>query len=343
MTLNLSMESFAAAVNSPAAGSEKQASPAAAATDAASTLRRWFGVDFTILDGGSGDVLHLASDQPCRDWSVRAELCQEVARRGQAEFIEEDHPLLLLAVPVHQGAVSLIGVAAFLTRSAETDAEIARAASFLRCDAEEARRWVYRQSVTSPDMLERLAALVLGRLESERRIETLESEVDKLSLHVASTYEEISLIYRLTQNLRINAQETELGRMALEWLVEIMPCEGMALLLLPCQTGSRGKTETEGEPRLITYGHCPIGQDTFLQMVRGIGRPLGRPSGRGQSHARFQRPLEHPANPAVDSRADWRGSPALRLSGRIQSLGRPRVRHRRGRPAQLRGCHPRHP
>src|SRR5687767_5106878 len=109
MTLNLSMDSLAAAVNLLAAGSEKLASPAAAATDAASVLRRWFGVDFTILDGASGDVLYLATDQPCRDWTYRAELCQEVARRGQAEFIEEDHPLLMLAVPVNQGARSLVG------------------------------------------------------------------------------------------------------------------------------------------------------------------------------------------------------------------------------------------
>ena len=45
--------------------------------------RQWLGVDFTVIDGNSGEVLYLASDQPCRDWTGRAELCQEVARRGK--------------------------------------------------------------------------------------------------------------------------------------------------------------------------------------------------------------------------------------------------------------------
>jgi hypothetical protein len=272
MTLNLIGDALAAAAASPPADArEAPARPAADAAETASMLRHWFGVDFTIIDGSSGNVLRVATDQPCQDWSYRAEVCQEVARRGQPEFIEEDHPLLMLAVPVPRGETGLVGVATFLTRSLETEAEIARAAGFLRCDAQAARHWSYRQSVTSGDMLERLSTLVLGRLESERRIETLESEVDKLSLHVASTYEEISLIYRLTQNLRINAQEAELGRMALEWLVEIMPCEGMALLLLPCQSAPHRETKADGEPRLITNGHCPVSQAEFLELVEELG------------------------------------------------------------------------
>jgi HD-GYP domain-containing protein (c-di-GMP phosphodiesterase class II) len=147
----------------------------------------------------------------------------------------------------------------------------------LRCDAEAAQSWACRQSIISGEMLHRLATLVLSRLEAQQRIQSLQNEADQLSLHIASTYEEISLIFRLTQNLRIGSQEAELGRTALKWLVEIMPFEGLALWLLPQQNDSRNEQD-KSEPWLITAGNCPLEREAFLQMVDELGaRPDGHP------------------------------------------------------------------
>src|SRR5690606_30224218 len=129
-----------------------------------------FGVDFTMLDGNTGDVLYLASDQPCGDWSYRAELCREVARRGSPEVIEEDHPLLMLAFPLPSEGESLVAAAAFLSQPLAGDEELTRAARFLACDVEQARQWAYRQSPISGGMLLRLASAVQARLESEQLV-----------------------------------------------------------------------------------------------------------------------------------------------------------------------------
>ena len=62
-------------------------------------LQRRFGVRFALLDGLTGDV-QCVGQQPALDWSVRAELVREVARRGTPEFIDDDDPFLVLAIPL---------------------------------------------------------------------------------------------------------------------------------------------------------------------------------------------------------------------------------------------------
>ena len=46
-------------------------------------LRHWFGREFSLLDGRSGDLLHCAveglGDHREHDWGARGEVCREVA------------------------------------------------------------------------------------------------------------------------------------------------------------------------------------------------------------------------------------------------------------------------
>ena len=82
-----------------------------------SLVERTYGVEFTILDGASGEVLYAAPGQPPREWETRAEICREVARRGTPEFLDDEDPLVTMALPLTdaQGEQTL-AVATFLTR-----------------------------------------------------------------------------------------------------------------------------------------------------------------------------------------------------------------------------------
>jgi hypothetical protein len=236
------------------------------AAHVASMLKRWLGAEFSIIDPDTTNVLLQAPDQPCTYWNGRSVLCQAVARRRRAEFIEEVHPLLLLAIPVPVARdTQLIGVAAFTSRPLTSDEDFEHAAALLQCTPAAARQWAVSQTPVAPQTLERLAELVIQNLEADQRIESLESEVEKLSMHVGSTYEEISLIYRLTQNLRISSKATDLGRLALEWLVETMPFEGMAIQFLPRRDGKR--TPDTAEADLLSYGNCPLDNEAFGKLV----------------------------------------------------------------------------
>jgi hypothetical protein len=232
-------------------------------------LVRWFGAEFSLLDGATGDILHAAASGPEADWGYRGQLCRELAQRKHAEFLEDEDPLLTLGIPLRRvGQPALVAVSSFLTRRPD-EADLERLAAKFRNDLAAARRWAGRQTPIAGETLLRLSELFLSQQLSDARIAGLESEVEKLSVQLAAMYEEISLIFRLTQNLNIARKEQELGKLALEWLVDIMPFEGMAMQLLPLAEESRGTNERE--PLFLTHGHCPLDNAGFSRLREELG------------------------------------------------------------------------
>ena len=255
------------------------AAPACAreAAALAARLHDCMGIEFSVLDGATGDLVRLAAEHRRLDWNSRAELCREVARRGQPEVIEEDDPWLLLAIPVCHGDETLVAVASLLTRSAVPQ-DTVRLAEALGVDLHSASDWAARQEPLPADAAVRLATLAAAKLAADDEIEQLEEEVEKLSAHLGSTFEEISLIYRLTQNLKLSSNDEELGRRALEWLAEVVPAEGLVLLLIPTSEASQGAPEVRTQPLLLKHGQCDLAVDTFLELIERLGlRANNRP------------------------------------------------------------------
>ncbi|HEX7450035.1 MAG TPA: HD domain-containing phosphohydrolase [Pirellulales bacterium] len=243
----------------------------------AGRLHECIGVDFSVLDGATGDLVRLAADHRRIDWASRAELCREVARRGQPEIIEDDDPWLLLAVPVPRGDETLVAVASLLTRPA-TSHDTLRLAENLGIDLEAAADWAARQEPLPADAALRLASVAAAKLTADEEIEQLEEEVEKLSAHLGSTFEEISLIYRLTQNLKLSSNDEELGRRALEWLSEVVPAEGLVLLLIPNSDACQAAPDVRTQPLLLKHGACDLAVETLLELVERLGlRANNRP------------------------------------------------------------------
>ncbi|MBN1589063.1 MAG: HD-GYP domain-containing protein [Pirellulales bacterium] len=245
-------------------------------------LRRAFGVEFTVVDGESGQLLHAATDQPARDWSSRVELCRAVAQRGSAEFVEEEDPFSVLALPIagRRDDPSRVVVATFVTRPIEHDDDLGAGARMLGLSPEAARDWALRQAVWPIEILERMADLTMEQLSASRRAEALDREVRSLSSNLSATYEEISLIYRMTQNLRLSEGDEALGQMALEGLEEVVLADALALLMLPVV----GEEEALRQPArckdvLLTRGECPVDGDQLKGLIEHLGlgvesRPL---------------------------------------------------------------------
>jgi putative nucleotidyltransferase with HDIG domain len=243
-------------------------------------LRRTFDVEFTVLDAWTGEVVFAGAGQPNRDWTARAEICREVARRERPEFIDEEDPLLVLAVPLGGSAEDdQMAVATFVTRPVTPDENMDSAARLLGMPADEVVAWARRQKIWAPEMLRKVAEMAVERLAGDRRIADLLREARSLSEHVSSTYEEISLLYRLTQNLKLSQSDEQLGQTALEWLAEVVPAKGLALLL----TSHVGLEEIQPDrirPKdvFLTSGRCPIDHARFAQLILDLGlRPSGGP------------------------------------------------------------------
>jgi hypothetical protein len=240
-------------------------------------LRGWFDAEFHLIDGTTGDLVHRAADQDARDWLVRGEVCRVVAAAGKAELIEECDPLVVLALPVHDDHHHFVAVATFVTRNAATMAQLAAAAEMLGTSPEDAEEWIRRQTPWLPEVLVRMGQLATERLASEGRLGALDREVRDLTLNLSATYEEISLIYRLTQNLKLTSRDDELATLALEWLAEVLPAEMLAIQL----NGADGRDK----PMLLTHGMCPVSREELAQIVEGFEPAPGkRPQIVNRSH-----------------------------------------------------------
>ncbi|MBX3414137.1 MAG: HD domain-containing protein [Pirellulales bacterium] len=258
---------------------------------AARALRDAFGIGFQLFDGETGELVVAGDDQPVGDMGLREELCRAVARRGRIEFLQEEPPVMLLAIPIpFEDRGTIVAAAAFVTGELD-DVEHQHGVSLLGLTPQETHDWCTRQRPWTAHALERTAHMLLAKLESERRVLRLEREADELSVQIAATYEEISLLYRLIQNLKISAKRDVLARLALEWIAEVLPARGLAIELLPSGETEEAALGANSGPLLLTYGECPVDLEGMRRLIDYLN--LGATS------------VPVVANPPVSEKPDW--------------------------------------
>ena len=233
-------------------------------------LRETFGIEFDLVDGTSGELIRRSVDQPSSDWELKAELCKEVSRRFRPEIIGDEDPFAVLAIPLAGPEKSPnVAVATFVTRPIALDDRFTRSSYTLGMDPRDASIWAAGQTPWAPEILGRVGDLVMERMAAASRIEKLERQTDDISAQMTMTYEEISILYRLTQNLKISESDEGLGRLALEWMYEVVPAKGLAIYLLPVveERTESSPQNTRDKPVLLQHGECPVDQAQFGQLI----------------------------------------------------------------------------
>jgi len=235
-------------------------------------LERAYGRQFTILDGRSGEVIFAAPKQPHRDWTRYTEICRTVSAGNRPEFIDDEDPFLTLALPWQDNSGNeFMAAAVFLSRKPEANEDLGAPARMLGMEVEEAAAWAASQTPCQPESLLRLGEMVLDGVKLRHRIRALLAENDKLALNLTATYEEISLLYRLTQGLKISRSDEELGALALEWMQEVIPAAGLALLLAPLPTAKTAPQTGRTQPLLLSRGECLLDIPQFSALLKHLG------------------------------------------------------------------------
>lgn len=242
------------------------------ARQAAIELGEWFATEFAVLWGDTGGLAAEAPSLAGIDWGLWSPLAQQACQRGEAEFLADEPPALLLALPlVTPRERPLVAVGVFLTQAPGTDTQIQALARLLGMPATRAVGWAARQMHWPAEPLRRMAAQACRRLKLEARTAQLEAQVNELSSHLAATYEEITLIYRLTQNLKLTSNDQELVRMALGWLSDVLPAESLAIQLAASSPEAIPNGKSRPEPLLMAHGDCPLDLGQFAQLVEHLG------------------------------------------------------------------------
>lgn len=232
------------------------------------SLQLCFGTKFSVIDVLDGNCI-LRGEVPLEaNLPGQMELCRAVSNSGRPEFIAEEDPVVVLAIPlVEHEPTRFVALAPFVIRTAD-NAIIARAAEALGCDAEIARKWAVHQDAKDVRQLIHLAELESSRWANEFRNIKLQREHYDLSTRLSAAYEELNLLYGLTQKLKISGSIEDLGKKSLEWLAEAMPADGFALELLPVGDDN---FEADGNPSkqsvFIVFGHCGIDRFQLSRLI----------------------------------------------------------------------------
>jgi GAF domain-containing protein len=239
-----------------------------------SELARWFDQDFRLVDVKSGELLSTGGPLGM-DPSVLGPLCRQVADRQTAELIQEEEPVVVLAIPFEVSRQQVVAVSTFVTRAAHFDTDVRAVSTVLGVTGDEARDWLNAQTSWSCDALLKVASLLRENFHCQQRAESLTRELDDVSLNLSRTYEEVSLLYRLTQKLKLSSQPDELCRLAVGWLADAVPAESIAIFL-PAQKEPDSSNDARREAVLFTHGECPVDAYGFSELIASFVGYVGQ-------------------------------------------------------------------
>ncbi len=269
----------------------KQSARSPADFAALAKLRDWFGIDFHLIDTETGDVVCYAPNQGALEVGVLAALCRVVSERGTAELLDDEEPLLVLAVPLPDVADrKLVAMGLFVSNAEMTPEQLVRATARLGMSPADAAHWFARQPRWTAHALLSMGYMAVERLASDARVAQLESETDDVSLQLSATYEEISLLHRVTQKLKLTSDEREMGQLVLQWLAEVVPASALAIQWIPPSdhcVAPAGTRDTE----LLSLGPCPVDAAGMTKLAEKLGLKPG------------QQPLI--VNSSLTSQSDW--------------------------------------
>jgi len=234
-------------------------------------LRHFFAVEFSLWEGTTGDLIHGSQTQPVGDQLALASLVGAIAERREADFLFDADGVLALAVPIMTDAKNVaVATAWFVTREIADDDPLREAAARLSMSRADALDWARGQEAWSSRTLLRLAEAVAGKHQAEATASRHAQDVQVISEHLATTYEEISLLHAVSQHLRISSTESEIGRMATEWLSECIPAEAFAVQYLTGTTDDGGSYRGAKAPEFYAAGDCPLDQHEFTKLVETV-------------------------------------------------------------------------
>ena len=230
----------------------------------------------SLLDGETGDVLHASDEQPRGDELLRAELARVVAGRDAPQFLGDEDGVLILALPLpFDQDAGCVAVAAFVTRHIDDGERVTGAADLLGLNEPSTTEWINRQPLWTAHALLRLGAAAVAKLAADAQSKRAQADVEKIADNLAATYEEISLLYGVTQNLRISSSDEDTGRFALQSLVGVLAAKGVAMQLLPVAQPGKATYKARTESLLISEGDCPLDDEQFSRLIQHLDLAAG--------------------------------------------------------------------
>jgi putative nucleotidyltransferase with HDIG domain len=240
------------------------------------SLERAFGQSFTVIECATGRVVRPATGCPTINLDQHLATCEQIARRGRPEILDEVSPLLLLAVPVVGTTTegSLLAVAPFVTDRVESESDVAAAVKQFNFNAKQAYHWAAAQMPWRPEALLETSAAIFEKAALQASTAQLKRQMADISSHLLMTFEEITLLHRLTEHLSISKSVADICELSVNWLGDVIPAQAVAIWFESFDyiddQRTLGQTE-DGEAALIAHGECPLSKDELAKFMERLG------------------------------------------------------------------------
>ena len=167
----------------------------------------------------------------------------------------------ILAVPMRQRRKLAAAVACFLVRRTPESEELARVCSQVHLDqaaAGDLARQVRLHDEASADVLGRMLDWLI---QDEQAAEVAHEELAMLSTNLATTYEELSLLYRISGSVKVNQKADEFFQNLCRELIEVMGLQAAAVVLAP-------RPHSDEAEQVVHAGQLPLTPAQLAQVVR---------------------------------------------------------------------------
>lgn len=235
-------------------------------------LQRWFQLDFELWNIQTGQLVSAPTDfSPGLEVLEKSSALVEAAPSQPCDLINLSEQVGILLVPLSGcGRPELIGVARVLLTlgAGQGQSWIQSEAQRLAVSVAELTSWADRQDRWSDRQLFQLAAHFQSHITSSSNSHKLKRTVDDLSEKISSTYEEITLLYSLTENLKITSSDQQLVELCLEGALDVLPAESMAIQLLPPVDADEANFDVRREVELYSEGRFPLNTGQLNHLVQ---------------------------------------------------------------------------
>jgi hypothetical protein len=195
------------------------------------------GLSFLCVDAGTGIVVESTDDESL-SWLPMTVL-QILEDVREPRVIECSSQLLYGLVPLAEidGHRFVAVTTAFCKPGTRPD-DLVLAAAEKGWSSDRLDQWMARQPHCSPLLLERLLIITSEQADSRSEASSLQADVTQLSNEIEQTYEEISLLHSLTQNLQISRGPVEVAQLCVSRMHGLIESAGNIIWLEDKQTGS---------------------------------------------------------------------------------------------------------
>ncbi len=203
--------------------------------------------------------------QMCGEWKACAEAMgrrvQQACLDGDSQIATTPSNCCMIVVPLHERrrAVGAV-VACWPTHQTPDGEEFARACTQASVDSELMATLCKRVARHNADQAHSLCVMTESIIQDERAKQVACEELHTLSTNLASTYEELSLLYRISGSMKVTQSTTEFLENICRELREVMNLTSAVAVLHPREHS--GKSE-----QIVVAGTLPVSDEQLSQIA----------------------------------------------------------------------------